>query len=158
MPAPGPSTFLGSPPPRGQPRVFRTLAPAVPGVQATPTPARFVFLPAGRLYQFAAGGDGVVPYFVKQPSETYPIAFNYAGQIPAGATISSGTVSAVNASTGDDASALVLDSTTATIDDVNVVARVKSGVAGIDYQLNFLVYLSESSVLEDNMVMRVASY
>ncbi len=100
----------------------------------------------------------MVPYFIKQPSEIYPIAFNYAGQLPGGVTISSGTLSARNASTGADASALVLDSTAAAIDGVNVVARVKSGVAGIDYQLNFLVYLSDASVLEDNMVMRVASY
>lgn len=155
----GPPTFFGGPVPVG-PRILPGLLPF--GATVTPpTPAplpNLIFGATGRLYQFPAGGSGVIPYFVKQPAENYPVAFNYAGQLPVGTSIASGVLSAIDLSTGDDASDVVLASTTPIIGGTLVSARVQAGTSGIEYQLTFRVTLNDSSVLEDDMVMKVVEY
>lgn len=97
--------------------------------------------------------------FPKQPgSEQYLIAVEFDGLLPTGASLSSGTVSAINTSTGLDATADVLDSTTATIVGTQAQAFVKGGVHGYDYKITFVVLLTPGSpvpTLEEDITMMV---
>jgi hypothetical protein len=92
--------------------------------------------------------------FLKQPAETYTVAIEYAGKLPSGATIVSGTVAAVRLDTGATDNT-VLASTTATISGTQVRAKVQAGTDGLDYRLTFAVTLSTGDLLEDDLVMKV---
>lgn len=92
--------------------------------------------------------------FLKQPSESWPIACEFAGKLPSGSSLVSGTVTAVRLDTGaTDLS--VLASTTITISGTRAVATVQGGTDGVDYKITFLVSLSAGGPLEEDIQMEV---
>jgi len=96
--------------------------------------------------------------FIKQPSEIYPIAMEFSGLLPEGASLASGVVSALDTLTGLDATATVLHSSAAVIDGTQVQAVVQAGTNGTPYKLTFRVSLtpgSPTSVLEEDLLMFV---
>ena len=94
--------------------------------------------------------------FSKQPSETYTIAVEFSGKLPTGATIVSGTVSATDQA-GTDMTSTVLSGTSATISGTQALIKVLAGVHGQTYRLRFLVTLSTSDLLEEDVLMQVAN-
>lgn len=92
--------------------------------------------------------------FQKQPAEAYPIAIDYTNRLPSGLTLASGTVSGTNLATGS-ADNSVLSSTTATLDGNKLKVKIQAGAHGTDYKITFLAALSDSSVLEDEIIMQV---
>ncbi len=99
--------------------------------------------------------------FSKQPNENYPIAVEYVDQLPFGATILSSTLSAVvyNEETETEGASTpsVLQSTSGTPVGTQVRARVQAGTTGVTYKISFVTTLSDGSVLEDDIIMRVAN-
>lgn len=96
--------------------------------------------------------------FVKQPSETYPIAIEFSGKLPTGSTVASGTVSAIDTSNGADATSAVLASSSLTIQgSTQAVATVQAGTDGKTYKLTFLVTLTPAAVLEEDVLMQVVA-
>ncbi|RMD50741.1 hypothetical protein D6827_03415 [Candidatus Parcubacteria bacterium] len=100
-------------------------------------------------------------YFEKQPNESFTIGIDYSGPnaLPSGTALQSGTVTAVNLTTGNTDTS-VLSSTTATIDAANKLAKVgvQAGTSGTKYKITFLTTLDDGSVLEDDVIMRVEDY
>jgi len=94
--------------------------------------------------------------FSKQPSETYTIGIEFAGKLPTGATIVSGTVSAKDQANIDQ-TATVLSGTSATILGTEALIKVLAGTHGQNYRIKFLVTLSTSDLLEEDVLMRVAN-
>lgn len=94
--------------------------------------------------------------FTKQPAESFTIAVEFAGKLPSGASLVSGTVSAVRTDTGATDNT-VLASTTATIVGTQARVKVQAGTSGIDYQVTFLCTLSNGDVLEEDLTMDVES-
>ena len=93
---------------------------------------------------------------LKQPAESYTIAVEFAGKLPTGATLVSGTVSAVRLDTGA-ADNSVIASTTATIVGTQARVKIQGGTSGVEYKLTFLVTLSNTDQLEEDLDMRVAA-
>lgn len=94
--------------------------------------------------------------FTKQPLESYTIAVEFAGKLPSGATLASGTVSAVRMDNGATDNS-VLASTTMTIVGTQARVKVQGGLSGIDYKLTCLITLSNSDLLEEDVTMEVES-
>ena len=92
--------------------------------------------------------------FIKQPAESYVIAIEWLGRLPIGATLSSGTVSAVNMATGLTDNT-VLASTTATISGTQARVKVTGGTTGTDFKVTFLCTFSTGDVLEEDIIMMV---
>ena len=92
--------------------------------------------------------------FTKQPSETYTIGVPFAGKLPTGATVVSGTVVATDPA-GADVSVTVLQSGTATIVANEARFRVKAGTHGTRYRITLVVTLDSSDVLEEDIDMTV---
>lgn len=91
----------------------------------------------------------------KQPSENWPIAFEFSAKLPTGLSLLSGTVSAVRLDTGATDNT-VLASTTLIINGTQAIMRVQAGTSGIQYKLTALVLLSDGlSTLEEDALMRV---
>ncbi|MCS6302372.1 MAG: hypothetical protein H8K07_01700 [Nitrospira sp.] len=91
---------------------------------------------------------------LKQPNEAYTIAFEFAGKLPSGASLSTGTVSAIRLDTGATDNS-VLASTTATIVGTQARVKIQAGTSGVDYEVTFLVTLSTGDVLEEDVIMQV---
>jgi hypothetical protein len=92
--------------------------------------------------------------FLKQPSESWLMAFEFAGELPPGATLTGGTVSAVRLDTGvTDNSVLV--STTLIIVGTQAQFTPQAGVAGIDYKITGVVTLNIGGSLEEDVTMEV---
>lgn len=92
--------------------------------------------------------------FEKQPSESWTFAVEFVGKLPAGASLASGTVSAIRLDTGATDNS-VLASTTATIVGTQARVKVQAGTTGVEYKLTFLVTLSNSDLLEEDVIMQV---
>lgn len=95
--------------------------------------------------------------FLKQPNESWPVAFEFAGKLPTGATLSSGTVSAVRTDTGATDNS-VLASTTLTISGTQARFQPQAGTDGLDYRITALVTLSTGAILEEDALMEVRNY
>jgi len=93
---------------------------------------------------------------LKQPSESYAIGIEFAGKLPAGATLASGTVSAIRLDTEATDNA-VLASTTATISGTQALVKVQAGTAGITYKITFVVTLSNTDILEEDLILKVVN-
>lgn len=93
-------------------------------------------------------------FFEKQPNESYTIGVEFANRLPFSATVSSGTVSAKDLSTGATDNS-VLSSTTATISGTQARVKVLGGTHQKNYKVTFAVTLSDSGVLEEDIEMRV---
>jgi hypothetical protein len=98
-----------------------------------------------------------VNFFEKQPSETYTIAVEFSGKLPTGASLSTGTVSAVRTDTGATDNS-VLASQTLTISGTQAKVRVLGGLAGVSYKLTFLLTLSTGEILDEDVTMGVVAY
>lgn len=94
--------------------------------------------------------------FEKQPAESYTIAVEFAGKLPSGASLASGTISAVRLDTGATDNS-VLASTTATIVGTQARVKVQAGTSGIDYKITFLLTLSNGDLLEEDVLMRLVA-
>lgn len=94
--------------------------------------------------------------FEKQPGESYTIAVEFAGKLPSGASLLSGTVSAVRLDTGATDTS-VLASTTATIVGTQARVKVQAGASGVDYKITFLLTLSNADLLEEDVLMHVVA-
>lgn len=92
--------------------------------------------------------------FTKQPAEAYTIGLEFAGKLPAGASLNSGIVAAFDP-TGADASGTVLSGTSATIAGTQALIKVQAGTHGLAYRLRFRVTLSNADVLEEDILMQV---
>lgn len=92
--------------------------------------------------------------FDKQPAESYTIAIEFLGKLPSGASLSSGTVAGydIQANATDNT---VLASTTATISGTQARVKVQAGTTSKDYKITFTCTLSDSSILEEDIIMRV---
>ena len=95
-----------------------------------------------------------MPLFSKQPPEQYTIGFDFAGKLPTGTSLASGSVAAVDAA-GADVSATILGSTTAGISGTKGTVLVKAGTAGVRYKITFLMTLSNGDKLEEDVSMDV---
>lgn len=93
-------------------------------------------------------------YFEKQSSEAYTIAIEFVGRLPSGASLSSGTVTAQNLSTGAT-DTTVLASTTATIATTQAKVKVQAGANQTSYKITFTLTLSDASILEEDVTMKV---
>lgn len=95
--------------------------------------------------------------FEKQPTENWPIAFEWKDKLPTGLSLGSGTVSAIRLDTGATDNS-VLASTVLTISGTQALLRVQAGTSGIDYKITALVTLSDAtSVLEEDVLMHVVA-
>jgi len=92
--------------------------------------------------------------FSKQPGEAYSVALEFSGKLPTGASLSSGTVAAYDPA-GTDVSSTVLSGTTATISGTQALIKVQAGTHGVDYRVRFLVTLTNTDVLEEDLTMKV---
>lgn len=97
----------------------------------------------------------ITDYIEKTTTETWVFALKYEGRLPVGTTLVSGTVGATLANTSvvDNA---VLGSTTTTIVGTDARATILAGVSSQDYHLSFKTTLSDGSVLEDTILLKVA--
>ncbi len=92
--------------------------------------------------------------FFKQPGEKWTQAIEFAGKLPTGASLQSGTISAVRLDTGaTDNSVLV--STTLTISGTQALYTHQAGAHGVDYKLTALVTLSNGNLFEEDVLMLV---
>jgi hypothetical protein len=92
--------------------------------------------------------------FSKQPVETYVIGVPFAGKLPTGAAVVSGTVAATDPA-GTDVTGTVLQSGTATIVANEARFRVKAGTHGTIYRIKLVVTLDTADVLEEDIEMTV---
>jgi hypothetical protein len=92
--------------------------------------------------------------FSKQPSEEYVIGVEFAGRLPSGASLSFGTVHAYDA-TGTDVTDAVLTTQTVTITGTQARAKAVAGQHGQDYRLRFLLTLSTTDILEEDVLMEI---
>ena len=94
--------------------------------------------------------------FTKQPVETFPIAIEFAGRLPPGASLASGTATGrVAATLATDNS--ILFSQTVTVDGTLAKVRVQNGTDGILYKISFVMTLSDNSILEEDVLMDVVN-
>lgn len=93
--------------------------------------------------------------FYKQPAEQHEVTVEFSGKLPTGRSLASGTVSAVEVTSGASMSSTVLCSTTLTISGTQATATVKAGTALLDYEIRFLVTLDNGDILQEDVVMRV---
>ena len=93
--------------------------------------------------------------FIKQPGESYFIGFDFVNRLPSGATLSSGTVAAIDLEDLSTQSTIVLASTTATISGTTAKVKVQAGTHDRKYKITFSVTLSSAEVLQEDVVMQV---
>jgi hypothetical protein len=114
----------------------------------------FKLQPTGRVFYFIKGAE-MSFVFSKQPGETYPVAFDFSapGALPDSVTISSAVATAYDAKTGATAAGVLSGSASTTT--TRATQRVTGGTDGKDYHIKFLITLSDSSVLEEDLIMEV---
>lgn len=91
----------------------------------------------------------------KQPSESYTIGIEYDGKLPAGSTLTSGSVSAVDYYSGQVVSGTILGSTSATISGTQAKVLLRAGTSGRRYKVTFETTLDSLEVLEDDIIVDV---
>lgn len=91
---------------------------------------------------------------LKQPAERYGYGPDFTNRLPTGATLSSGTIRAIDLSTNSTDNS-ILASTTATITGNVAYATLVNGVDGKDYQITWTCTLSDSSILVEDAILKV---
>lgn len=94
--------------------------------------------------------------FSKQPNETYSIAVEFAGKLPSGASLSSGTVAAYDAQ-GTNVSASTLVSTSVTVSGTQARTKVFGGIHGQEYRIQLQMILTNADLLEEDVLMKVVN-
>ena len=92
--------------------------------------------------------------FEKQPDEVYPVTVDFTARLPSGVTIASAVGSVTNL-ISDEAENTRLVNTTLTTTSTTATGKVTGGLVGVDYRVTFKATLSDSSVLEEDLLMRV---
>ena len=92
-------------------------------------------------------------FFDKQPDEEFIISVEFTDRMTTGETIASNTVTAVNISTGADATDDVFDY--ATITGQFLYIRVLGGTSGISYKMTITITTSTGNILEEEVVIHV---
>jgi len=92
--------------------------------------------------------------FAKQPAEQYLIAVEWAGKLPVGASLVSGTVEATRYPD------LVVDNTViantlSSVSGTQSIIKVLNGTHGNDYRITFMMTLSNGDLLEEDILMQV---
>lgn len=89
----------------------------------------------------------------KQPAEKWQISYDFgaAGRLPEGASLSSVVVSAFEVQT-DEVSAV---HGTGAIDETKAVVFIQGGVDGKVYQVTFTVTLDDTSILQEDFLLKV---
>ena len=95
-----------------------------------------------------------IEVFDKQPDEAYLIAIEWAGKLPVGASLVSGTVEATRYPD------MVIDNsvishTLAGVSGTQSIIKVLGGEHGRDYRVTFLMLLSNGDLLEEDVLMQV---
>ena len=93
--------------------------------------------------------------FYKHPVETYPIGIDYTGKAPEGATLVSGTWSAIDTYDQQDASDDVLQGASAVIAGMVAKCRVQGGTLTRTYLLRLAATFDTGDVLHDQITMHV---
>ena len=83
----------------------------------------------------------------KQPAEVFPVTVDFAAELATGETVSSGTVTARNASTGVDTTSTVTTGS-ATASGTTLAKKITGGADGVDHILTFTATTSASNVYE----------
>jgi hypothetical protein len=95
-----------------------------------------------------------VNVFTKQPLEGYLIAIEWAGKLPTGASLVSGSVQATRyPDMVTDNS--VITNTLASVSGTQSIIKVQAGLHGRDYRITFLITLSNGDLLEEDVLMQV---
>lgn len=103
--------------------------------------------------------------FSKQTWERYARAFNFYNRLsrwafstnqPVLLTLSSGVASARKQSDNSDATSDVLQTTSVGIDGYFAVYSVKGGLSGTNYIITLRMTLSDTSQIEEDVLMKVA--
>ena len=115
----------------------------------------FVAFLVSILIVFPVSATPTIYEIEKQPFEYYPVAFEYYGKLPIGVTLVSGVASAWNLTDNTDATSIVLQSTTVTIDGTRALIKIKAGTSGKRYQITSKVTLSSGYQVEDEFYMTV---
>ena len=79
--------------------------------------------------------------FSKAPAESQPLAFEFKEKLPAGYSLISGTLSAIDTADGSDATATVLSSATALIAGTQAKFTVQGGTDLHQYRITLLALL-----------------
>lgn len=92
--------------------------------------------------------------FDKQPAEAYLIAVEWAGKLPAGTLLLTGTVEATRYPD------LVVDNTViantlASVSGTQSIIKVLGGEHGRDYRITFMMTLTNGDLLEEDVLMQV---
>lgn len=90
----------------------------------------------------------------KRPTEAYSIAVEFVGKLPAATSLASGTLNAVNRTTGLTDNT-VLASTTATISGTQAIFKGQVGTSPTDYLITLTVTLNDGSVLVEEVLLQV---
>jgi hypothetical protein len=95
--------------------------------------------------------------FTKQPSEEFYIAGGFTNVLQTGETIVEGssTVTAVDTSDDSDASTIVLEQATKTVDGVYLKMQCKAGENNGKYKITFRASTSDGNLFEVDVLMRV---
>jgi hypothetical protein len=93
--------------------------------------------------------------WTKRPAEAYAEAIEFAGRLPTGTTLSTGTLSAINRATGADATSTVLASASATISGTQAIIQGKAGTSPVDYLITLTATLSDGSTLVEEILLQV---
>lgn len=96
--------------------------------------------------------------FYKTPSEKYTVSIDFTGRLPVSVTLASVVFSAVHVETGANALTTVLQATPGSVDVPNNLLKVNfkdGGEDQIDYLIQALVTLSDGSVLEEVLLLKV---
>lgn len=91
--------------------------------------------------------------WIKHPDGKDSIAWDFAEEIPEGETLASGTISAINARTGE--AAIVYASSSLDISGTTGTAMLQGGVDGQDYLVSFKGVLSDTQVKFGYLLLRV---
>ena len=93
----------------------------------------------------------------KQVAEQITYAFEFKDKLPTGASLASGTLSAIDVSDNSDQSTVVLDSTTATISGTQARFRAKAGTDGSKYKITLVATLDNNDKLEEDVILSVGN-
>lgn len=105
-------------------------------------------------FLFFKGNMSIEKIFSKQPSEKYPIAIDYTNEIPIGTSLVSATGAAFDL-TRNASDPTVLVSATGVVSGAQASLRVQAGQHGDKYKITFTTYLSDGSILEDDVIMEI---
>jgi hypothetical protein len=92
--------------------------------------------------------------FYKRPAEQYLIYVQFANNLPPGAELASGTVTAYDQN-NQNVSGSVLGSTSASVSGTQAIVEVKAGNDGDRITIKFVMTMNDGQILQENVIMLV---